>query len=289
MNRLWTVSLSGIMLAAGARAETVAEDRSPEAEELPLATLRSVTVPPAGVIDTPSHRALCATVCSSSEACVDGRCIEACDPDCREGTVCTEYGTCVPVQKPSEPRSTEAEVQEKFGHESKQRTSLVLFDPLGVAFQGVQLGYEWGARKSFIVSVRLMNTGFMSYANEPLNEFERFEYGYGVALVRRYYEGLYGNMRGFYYGFGIEAQAIAVSLPFDALRGTLKLAFLGHFGYRWAWEGFTFGFGPVVGVRTPVYSAYITDGDDACEQVPCPLDQTPRFEGYLSLELGLFP
>lgn len=267
-------------------ADAGAEGASEEPQPLPLAKLHSVE--PQAPVELKRNQ-LCATVCSPSEACVDGRCIEACDPDCREGTVCTEYGTCVPVAQPSTPRWTEAEVQERHGGESKDRTSLVLFDPLGVAFQGVQLGYEWGAKNSFIVAARLMNTGFMSYSNEPLTEFERFEYGYGISLTRRFYEGRYGNMRGFYYGVGVEAQAIAVSLPDDALRGTFKLAVLGHFGYRWAWEGFTFGFGPVVGVRTPVYSAYITEGDNACDKVPCPLDTAPRFEGQLSLELGLFP
>lgn len=263
------------------------EGEGEKRDDLPVAQVRSV---PAQIAPTDlKHELFCATVCSPSEACVDGRCIETCDPDCREGTICTEFGTCLPVPQPTIPRWTEAEVHERHGGKSAERTAVVLFDPLGVAFQGVQLGYEWGSKNSFIVSARLMNTGFMSYTNEPLTEFERFEYGYGLSLTRRFYEGRYGNMRGFYYGLGVEVQATAVALPYDALRGTFKVAALGHFGYRWAWEGFIFGFGPVVGVRTPVYSQFISEGDDACGKVPCPLDVAPRFEGQLSLELGLFP
>lgn len=284
-----------LLLAAPTVAEEPSEQPAqleapaePAHADLPLASMRSPLS--RSYADEIEERAtLCSTVCSPSEACIDGRCVEACDPDCREGTICTEFGTCVPLPQPLRPRWTEAEVHERLGGRSVDRTSVIFVDPVGVAFQGVQIGYEWGAVSSFIVSARLMNTGFMSYSNEPLTEFEHFEYGYGLSFMRRYYEGTYGNLRGFYYGFGAEAQAIAIGLPYDALRGTIKVALMGHLGYRWAWEGFTFGFGPVLGMRVPVYSTYISKGDGACDRVSCPLDSAVRFEGQLSVELGIFP
>jgi len=232
----------------------------------------------------------CPERCTQSEACIAGRCVVSCEISCREGTFCTELGTCEPIPHPLEAVRTEADLQEQFGPDSKDYTSVGFIDLAGVFFEGAQVAYEWGRQKSWIVGMRPLSTGFLNYGAAPRNEFESFDYGASLSLQRRIYEPKFGNLRGLYYGFGFEAFAQHVLNTEDNVqRFTFDLAVLGHFGYRWAWNAWVFGFGPTISVRVPIYSHWYGDGLDTCPSTHCDQFHDPSFRGALNVEIGFFP
>jgi hypothetical protein len=232
----------------------------------------------------------CPERCSQSEACIGGRCISSCEIECREGTFCTELGTCQPIPRPLEPVRTEAQLQTQLGPNSKGYRSVGYIDLAAIFFEGVQMAYEWGEHQSWIVGVRPLSTGFLNYTTAPRNEFETFDYGASLSLQRRFYETSFGNLRGMYYGFGLEAFGVHVVNSKDRVeRMTFDLAVLGHFGYRWAWDSLIVGFGPTISLRAPVYSIWYGANIDACSDNVCGQFHDLSFRGALNVEIGFFP
>lgn len=258
-------------------------------ETVPVAVTRRKAV---SELALDSYRSgwLCPEVCTQSQACIDGRCIEACVPECREGTYCTAARECMPVRHSPVSKPTEAEVNWAMGHVSAEARRSVSFDFAGVLFQGVQIGYEWGASTAWLTRLRLMNTGLMNYTVEPQNAFERFDYGLGWSFGFRRYEANWGNLRGFFYGAGLDLQAVAVSDGGIAYhRGTLLGGGHAEFGYRWVRGWAFFSLAPTLGIRAPLVEMEWGAEKDQCPRNRCPDSGDARFEGALSLEVGIFP
>lgn len=230
----------------------------------------------------------CPEVCGANEACIHGRCVHTCVPDCRTGTICMPSGQCMapPVEKD---RRTEDELARLAGAESADATQSLLIDLGGIFFLGAQVGYEWGARDAWIARLQLMNTGIMSYAIEPQNEFERFELGFGASLGYRRYEAKVGNLRGFYYGGGLLFQAVHTE---DLFRGRFERTSYftgpyGEFGYRWVFGSLLFGFGPNLSIRVPfAHTLYAREPGSCVYRNDCGTPGAARFEGTLALEIG---
>jgi hypothetical protein len=254
------------------------------AEPCPRANVEAIRTP------APSPYVLCPERCSQSEACVAGRCVLSCDIECREGTYCSSLGTCVPIPRPITPSRTEADLHEQLGPRSKQHRSAVWLDIAGILLDGAQVSYEWGDTRTWVLGVRPLSTGFWNYASVPANALEMFDYGASLSVVRRVYEKRFGNMRGMYYGLGMEAFGVHVV---DLTNGVERVSFgvtpLGQFGYRWAWNSFVFGFGPVLGLRVPVYSYRYGPGLSTCPAEACAGTGDVALRGLLSVEVGFFP
>jgi hypothetical protein len=232
----------------------------------------------------------CPERCSQNEACVAGRCVFSCEVECREGTYCSELGGCVPLPRPLGPVRTEATLHEEFGARSKKYRKVVTMDLAGILFDGVQVSYEWGQARSWQIGVRPLSTGFWNYTSLPRNEFEAFDYGGSLSLVHRIYETGFGNLRGMYYGLGVEAAAFhVVDSGAYVERFSVDVTPIGQFGYRWAWNSFVFGFGPVLGLRVPVYSYRYGTGLGSCPVERCSGNGDVSLRGYLSVEVGFFP
>lgn len=231
---------------------------------------------------------MCPEVCRSDQACVHGRCLHACTPECRPGTTCQPNGTCLapPVVRDFK---TEDELARIAGAQSADAKQAYLLDPGGIFFLGAQLAYERGGRSAWIARLQLMNTGLMSYSLEPQNEFERFEFGFGTSIGYRRYEAAFGNLRGFFYGGGALFQILQVvdDRRDDVTRTSYMTGPYGEFGYRWVFGSFLFGFGPNISLRVPVAHGFAARGPDSCvADGTCPSPAAARFEGTLQLEVG---
>jgi hypothetical protein len=234
-----------------------------------------------------SRRNKCSEVCRQDEACVHGRCIAACTPECRPGTTCAPDGSCVrpPIRRDLR---TEDELARIAGAESANDDEAFVLDPAGIAFLGVQASYERGATSAWVGRLLLMNTGLMSYTIEPQNEFERFDFGFGTAFGYRHYETSFGNLRGFYFGGGGLVHLVRVNDDtHDYARTTILTGPYGEFGYRWVFAHLLFGFGPNLSLRLPVANIFDAQGGHSCATSgTCPGPGAARFEGTLSLEIG---
>jgi len=240
--------------------------------------------------DPRSGYGLCSEICGQGEACVDGRCLVRCVPDCRAGTYCTAERECLPIPKIGDQQPTEAELQRRLGLKSADATRAVLVDVGGVFFMGIRPTYEWGRRDSFHVRAVLMNTGMMPYFLEPQTAVERFEWGFGASIGYRRYEAAWGNLRGFYWGGGLDYAATEVRDPFENLVATVThyAAGYGEFGYRWVFGDFLFGFGPALALKVPVWvdRRALPGGGSCLSAGSCPRDASARFEGTMVVEVG---
>ena len=243
--------------------------------------------------DPRSGYGLCDRVCEQDEACVDGRCLARCSPDCRDGTYCTVSGECNLLPKAHADVQTEAELQTRFGQASKDATGAFFIDVAGVLFRGASLNLEWGKKESLRVRFSPMNTGLMNYFEQPGTVFERFEWGLAGALGYRHYEARFGNLRGFYYGGGLSYQVTEVR---DLTNGRYALDVhyiggFGEFGYRWAFGHFLFGFGPSLALHQPVFEARRGLSEDSCVfRDNCdPREGGLIFDGTMGIEIGWFP
>lgn len=237
-----------------------------------------------------SSRPLCPVVCEQDEACINGRCVVACSPACKGGTFCSPEGRCLPLKTPKKPR-TEEEVQRELGGTSAHANEAFVVDLGGILSQGIRLGYERGRAHAWLFRLQLMNTGVLSYTVEPQNEFQRFEYGLGGGLGYRRYEGLWGNLRGFYWGGGGQYQVVRViddSRDWVA-RFTHWVNPYAEMGYRWAFGKYLFGFGPLLTVRMPIAHGLFEygSGKSCVSQKSCETPGSARFEGTLVLEVGI--
>ncbi len=233
----------------------------------------------------------CPVVCSEYEACIEHRCVEMCRTGCREGTYCTAAGSCQPLPPPEEMILTEADRQRLAGAKSADKNGLLFADVGGIIGFGVALGVEYGYETSFLVRARLLNSGLMSHAVFQENEFQEFEWGVGGSVAARHYEAWSGNLRGFYYGGGIDYSAIRVA---DRVRTAVSQTLhsvspFGEFGYRWVFGNFALGFGPTLGLRYPVGTGFVPGNRLRCDtERQCEDANRRRFEGTVHIELGWF-
>lgn len=237
-----------------------------------------------------SYRGGCPVVCAQHQACIHHRCVEMCQPDCREGTYCTPAGNCEPVTRRAEPELTEAERQRLSGLPSRDSRALVFIDMGGVLGYGVRPGLEFGTLHSGLLRLQLLNTGIMSHAVYVENEYERFEWGFGLSIGYRHYESSWGNLRGFYVGGGLDYSISMIGSRGDTDLNQMRhsAAPYGEFGYRWVFGSFMFGFGPTLALRYPVFVGSFGSDQDLCgKQFDCQ-ETSRRFEGTVNLELGWF-
>lgn len=240
--------------------------------------------------DPRSGYGLCPQICGQDEACVDGRCSVRCVPSCRDGTYCTAERECLPIPKIGATQPTEGELQRRLGARSAAATHATVVDMGGVFFMGIRPTYEWGRRHSAHVRIMLMNTGMMPYFLEPQSAVERFEWGFGTSFGYRWYEAGWGNLRGFYWGAGLEYAVTEVRDPFQDLVATVTHYGSGYaeFGYRWVFGDFLFGFGPALAVKVPfLMDRRAMPGGGSCLAAgTCPRDTSARVEGTMVVEVG---
>lgn len=232
----------------------------------------------------------CPQVCGQHEACINMRCISTCRPACEEGSYCTPDGECRERRGPTRQVATEAELQARHGAESAHSESAAILDVGGFLGLGVRPTYEWGAMHSFHLRYQAMSTGLMSHQLETQTEFERFDWGFGAWFGYRRYEGKWGNLRGFFYGGGLGYSAVHVrDNQREVVGATTHYAIpYGEFGYRWVFGNFLFGFGPSVAVRFPLFTHFNSLGEGSCAgRGDCARDAPSRFEGTMTLEIGL--
>lgn len=234
----------------------------------------------------------CPVLCTAYEACIEHRCIETCRVGCRPGTYCTASGDCIPVPQPSVPALTEGERQRLAGQKSADLKSVLFGDLGGIVGYGLAVGLEHGKQNSFMLRARSLNTGIMSHASYAENEFERFEWGVGGSVGMRHYEATtWGNLRGFYYGGGVDYTVSRVANRVRVGEGRMRhsVAPFGEFGYRWVFGSFAIGFGPTIGLRYPVGTGFLSTYKPICgDKERCDESDRRRFEGVLHLEVGWF-
>lgn len=229
----------------------------------------------------------CPVVCEGHEACIENRCVETCRPTCRLGTYCTASRECLSYPEPEEPLLTEADRQRLSGAESRDSELLIFADLGGIIGFGAKLGVEFGKQHSFLTRVTLLNTGIMTHAFFAGS----INWGLGVSAGYRFYEADWGNLRGFYYGGGLDYSLLATTERGVSSRSDIhhSLAPFGEFGYRWVFGDIAVGFGPTLALRYPIGNgftksgAFICGGDPTCEDLG-----TSRFEGTLHVEIGWF-
>jgi hypothetical protein len=186
---------------------------------------------------------------------------------------------------------TEEDRQRLSGAQSADSRVLVFADVGGIIGFGVKPGIEWGTDHSLISRVQLLNTGIMSHAVFAENEFQRFDWGFGTSFGYRYYEATWGNLRGFYYGGGLDYTAIRVSDRLDEGRHQIlhAVAPFGEFGYRWVNKDVAIGFGPTLSLRYPIGTGFSPGNTASCSTpIDCEEVATRRFEGTLHIEVGWF-
>lgn len=233
----------------------------------------------------------CRTVCGQHEACIETRCVEMCRPSCRQGTFCTENGECAAIPVPEEPILTEADRQRLSGAESADSDTLVFVDVGGIIGLGVKPGIEFGKQHSIILRTTLGATGLMSHAYYADNEFLRYEFSFGGSVGYRFYEATWGNLRGFYFGGGIDYTYVRVAdrnQPqfHESLNG---VAPFGEFGYRWVFKDISIGFGPTLALRYPIATAFARSNAPSCAgEVTCDEARGRKFEGTVHFEVGWF-
>jgi hypothetical protein len=240
----------------------------------------------------------CAVVCEQHQACIEQRCIEKCSPSCQLGSYCAPSGECTALPQPEKPVLTEADRQRLSGHQSKDKTAVVFVDVGGIVGYGARLGMEWGKRDSLVSRVHLLNTGIMSYAAFTENEFQRFEWGFGTSVGYRHYEASTGNMRGFYFGGGLDFSVIRVGTRgkkdadgknYAVQQMIYSAAPYGEFGYRWVFGDIAIAFGPQLALRYPVATGLSGDNTDICEETGrCEEIVGRRLEGTVNFEIGWF-
>lgn len=233
----------------------------------------------------------CPVVCSQYEACVEHRCVEMCRAGCRPGTFCTSAGECETLPEPSQPILTEEDRQRLSGGPSADSKMLVFVDLGGIVGFGVKPGLEWGTNHSLIARFQLLNTGIMSHAVFAENEQQRFDWGFGTSFGYRRYGATWGNLRGFYFGGGLDYTAIRVSDRLSEERHQLlhAVAPFGEFGYRWVSKDIAFGFGPTVSLRYPIGTGFSPDNVKGCSSpITCEEVSNRRFEGTLHIEIGWY-
>jgi hypothetical protein len=195
------------------------------------------------------------------------------------------------VPQPEEAILTEEDRQLISGAESKDSEVLFLVNIGGIVGFGVQPGLEFGKQHSLIARVQLMSTGLMSHADFYENEFLRFEWGFGFSAAYRHYEAEWGNLRGFYYGGGIDYRITQVTDRVDPEVSQVlhSVAPFGEFGYRWVFGNFALGFGPTLALRYPIASGFgklnsaTCDVNEGCSEV-----RASQFEGTMNVEIGWF-
>jgi hypothetical protein len=136
-----------------------------------------------------------------------------------------------------------------------------------------------------------MNTGITTHAAMVQNEFLRFEWGFGLSAAYRFYEATWGNLRGFYYGGGMEYRISQVTARGDPDTNQIlhSVAPFGEFGYRWVFGSFVFGFGPTLGLRYPIASGFGALNSTSCRvNAGCEEAGKREFEGTVHIEVGWF-
>jgi hypothetical protein len=277
------LGFSALLLASSVRGELTSQDSHPDevASHPTTATERRAAQ---------AYRDGCPEVCEQHEACVQHRCIEMCRPDCRQGTYCNSAGSCEANPEPSQVILTEAERQSLSGLASKDSRWLLFVDLGGIVGYGARPGIEYGILNSILLRLHLLNTGIMSHATFVENENERFEWGFGASLGYRHYESTWGNLRGFYFGGGVDYSISLIGSRGEADLSQLRqtAAPFGEFGYRWVFGGFALGFGPTLALRYPVSVGTFGSDKDLCtSEIDCE-DTARRLEGTVNLELGWF-
>jgi hypothetical protein len=210
-----------------------------------------------------------------------GACLS--DVDCGEKRSC-EDGVCV------DPNSASYEMTDAH---ATSRVNLHM-NLLGAVQFGLSPAVEFGGRHfSFLLRIRPMNTGLLSYLLVPdLGSDEQFKSGIaGGAAFRIWPASHGGNMRGWYFGAATEAAYTVVKDEKTdmAQYSTAWAVPMGEAGYRWVRGGFILGFGGAAGAAIPVAAKDQPIGDHGCALPDsCQEKRSTRPYGHLSLELGFF-
>jgi len=177
------------------------------------------------------------------------------------------------------------------GAESRDRRVALFTDMGGILGAGARPTIEWGDKGALLVRFHLLNTGLMSHAAFAENEYQKFDWGFGTSIGYRVYEATHGNMRGFFFGGGLELAAISVVGRAEAQVNQLlfSAAPFGEFGYRWVFGKMLVGFGPTLSLRYPVATGIFGENEDLCLGDPdCENSNRRRFEGGMQFEFGWF-
>lgn len=156
---------------------------------------------------------------------------------------------------------------------------------------GPSLSLEVGDMVTFQALVRVPSAGLLNYvlAHEHSNwDDDAYDWGIGAGAIVRVYisRGMQG-MRGFWLGAGAEYQLNAWRSQYyrDQVHGLVPWFQL---GYRWIWDGFTFGVGASVGYRIELQPTWVpTPGCDSCGDSPSDRPYSTEAVMYLAhVELG---
>ncbi len=233
----------------------------------------------------------CPVVCAPYEACIEQRCVETCRPGCRPGAYCSASGECLSIPSTDEPLLTEAEQAMLAGAESRDSRTFVFVDLGGIVGLGAKLGFEKGMQHALLARFTLMNTGIMTHALFADNQSLRFEWGFGASVGYRHYEARWGNLRGFYYGGGVDYSVMRVVDKLDTRVGQThsSVAPYGEFGYRWVFGVFAIGFGPSLALRYPLGRGFLPGSAPSCPTPEsCTESRRRGVEGTLGVEIGWF-
>lgn len=290
---LLVFSLSAVASSAGAEGEKAASKQTLEKPRYGSGAERRVANASFGASpeELLAIQGGCSVVCAQHEACIQQRCVETCSPSCRAGTYCTASGECEVLSHDQKTVLTEADRQRLSGAMSKDKTNAIFVDFGGIVGFGVRPGIEWGEKHAVLARLHLLNTGVMSYAAFAENEFQRFDWGFGLGTGYRHYEALGGNMRGIYYGAGLQFSVLRVgSRGVEDVNETLySLSPYGEFGYRWVFGDFLLGLGPQLALSYPVASGISGRDANICEQTErCDDANKRRLVGTVNFEVGWF-
>jgi hypothetical protein len=116
--------------------------------------------PPPPAAEQPPAPQPCVPSCRAGYACVDGRCLSPCNPQCPNAEVCTRNGLCLPATAPpppsvpstlatprplaatstydqSEDRSDQSELRDKFDSQRHGGVALIIFSILAGTAGGI--------------------------------------------------------------------------------------------------------------------------------------------------------
>lgn len=189
---------------------------------------------------------------------------------------------------PSSPGSSSAAQTSTAGTDSHVNFHI---NALGLLQFGVAPTLEIGGRHwSTFLRVRPMNSGVASYflVGTP-SEDDNFIFGMGAGVGARGWVLGKGNMRGLFFGGGIEYAYTRVDDDEDdrAQWRTHSIVPLGEFGYRWVFGRFLLGVGLSAGAAIPVGWSDTPVGLDGCFYVDSCDDTRDVFPfGMLRLDIG---
>jgi hypothetical protein len=225
--------------------------------------------------DSEPQPAQCTPACRSGYVCIDGACVSACNPACADDERCVGNDICerraMSEPTPSIPSGPVVSITPPgpvtvLATRSPSADSNLAFhiNLLGLLQFGPTLALELGGKTaSFAARFRALNAGALSYVLvADASDGETLDFSYGLAATLRIYTAVQGNMRGFYWGPGVElVHARVVEDESVAYTTELVIPEL-EIGYRWAFGsllvevGAAFGYGFV----TSATSELIADG-----------------------------